>query len=176
MSHPLIESLLETTKALKAAEPAEKEALAMKAAALTEALATDLNDMCKIACSFLDNSLPELLAQMEAADKRTEKATDSILTSTEQIMALLPKCDTEIQPQLQTQINNIFEASNFQDLVSQHINEIRLVVTTLGEDLGEVRESLHALQDGIPAASRPRKPRITRDDAHLLNGPSTIVE
>jgi chemotaxis regulatin CheY-phosphate phosphatase CheZ len=137
-------------------------------------MAEDLNEMCDIACGFLDNSLPALRAQMEAADKRTEKAADSILTHCEQMMLLLKDCPAETQAQLQMHINSIFEASNFQDLVSQHINEIRRVVDALSEDLGVVRNNLQAGQSGGQKSKREKRPE--RADAHLLNGPSTNVE
>lgn len=113
---------------------------------------------------------PAIAAQLQAAETRTEKAADDIMTATERIAAILPGLQEEERAAIQVQVNALFEACNFQDLVAQHLNEIHLLVGDLSRDMKALAAGMEDVGGG-EGGGRPR--REERPDSHLLNGPTT---
>ena len=117
---------------------------------------------------------PEITAQLAAAEKRTEKGIDQILTACESLPKSVASASDDVKKAVQDKVNVIFEASNFQDLTAQHLNEVKL-------RLEKVKQAMSLVQDilnGDPAQIDIRIARyrhMERSDAHLLNGPVTDV-
>lgn len=117
---------------------------------------------------------PEIAQQLAAAEKRTEKGLDQILSACEALPKDIGAADDAVKKAVQEKINIIFEASNFQDLSAQHLNEVKL-------RLEKVKNAMNLINDiltGDPAQIDKRIERykhMDRPDAHLLNGPATDV-
>jgi chemotaxis regulatin CheY-phosphate phosphatase CheZ len=179
MSTSIVDVLQQTVKALDQAPAEKKVTLVETVGKLVQRIAADIVQINERNNSFLDNKLPALNAQLDAADKRTEKAANQILTCCERMMPLLKDCPAPAKAELQKYINLIFAAGNFQDLVSQHINEVRKIVQDQGEDAADIKAimSSSASDDAFSHQARARlREKQVRSDAHLLNGPPTDVD
>lgn len=113
-----------------------------------------------------------LNAQLNAIDKRTETAADDIMGAAEVIMDILgkEKPGPETNQKILDQVNKIFEACSFQDLITQHVTELRHLVTTVGDGFGPVTTDTSS-----GGKSALHKKKDTRPDSHLLNGPTTNI-
>lgn len=132
---------------------------------------TSLNDIPK---SFTDTIQPSIKAQLIAAEKRIETATDDILGAAEKISSALNHVSEPAKKEIQIQLNRIFEASGFQDLVSQHLNEITIQMDDMSIDIEQLQSCLEGMHDcNTPKTVLRVKSKDKRSDAHLLNGPST---
>lgn len=179
MSTSIVDVLQQTVQALDHAPAEKKVALVETVGKLVQRIAADIVQINERNNSFLENKLPALNAQLDAADKRTEKAANQILTCCERMMPFLKDCPDPAKTELQKYINLIFSAGNFQDLVSQHINEVRKIVQDQGEDAIDIRAimSSNASDDAFSHQARARlREKQVRSDAHLLNGPPTDVD
>lgn len=179
MSASIVDVLRQAMQTLDQA-PAEKKLLLVgQISKLVQRIAADIVQIDERNAAFLENKLPALHAQMDAADKRTEKAADQILTCCERMMPLLKDCPDATRAELQKYINMIFSAGNFQDLVAQHINEIRLIIKDHGEDVADIKAIMAsgATEEAFSHLARARlREKQVRSDAHLLNGPPTDVD
>ncbi len=129
----------------------------------------NLSSFNDISDHFFDALQPAIKDQIKAIDLRTEEAADSILSAAENLMTAVGTLPEDSKEKIQNEVNAIFEASNFQDLVSQHAREIGLRINELASDM----KDLHAFLDGKghdDARIRSRE-QNKADDAHLLNGP-----
>lgn len=141
-----------------------------------------LSDLALLPKNFKSKISPGILEQIKAADKRTEDSADVIMTAAENIMALTSELDANKSDKIINEINKIFEASSFQDLVSQHLNEIKLLVEELNEDMAVVEAVLNKgttgsskSDTGAFSAHKEKQQKKKRPDDHLLNGPATDV-
>lgn len=124
---------------------------------------------------FEKQLLPAINAQLAAADKRTEIAADKLMGSTEKISAILKTVPAAEKDAIQKELNAIFETCSFQDLVSQHLNEVRLRLGDLEKETVLIRDTINSLGSSAESAAMRRRREEQRSDAHLLNGPSTEV-
>lgn len=171
MNH-LMNTILETREALDKVPDDKKVALVDSLFQLTRRMVDDVVQLNDIPEHYLSQIEPIMSNQILAAEKRTEKAANDILAATENIMSLLPAVQGPVKQDIQNQVNALFEASNFQDLVSQHLNEIKLRLDQLNKDMQMLSDVMAGLSSGKQSSSaRAREPR--RSDAHLLNGPTT---
>ena len=179
MSASIIDVLQQSIQMLDKAPDDKKLLLVGQVSKLVQRIAADIVQIDERNAAFLENKLPALHAQMDAADKRTEKAADQILSCCERMMPLLKDCPDAVKTELQKYINMIFSAGNFQDLVAQHINEVRLIIKDHGEDVADIKAimSSGATEDTFSHLARTRlREKQVRSDAHLLNGPPTNVD
>lgn len=163
----------DTSAALESASGANQSELAKDMVPAMQALLANLASFKDIPEHYFDNLMPAMLAQIQAVDKRTETAADQILTACETMGQILDDLPDGPKERIQEQINAIFEASNFQDLVSQHANEIKRRLEDLSDDIKDFQDALaHVASGTIPDGERVRtRDKNKRADAHLLNGP-----
>lgn len=120
---------------------------------------------------YRDELFPVIEKQLEAAEKRTEKGIDQILTACEKMGQEPVLADGDAKKTLQRYTGAIFQASNFQDLSAQHLNEVKLRL----DDVGRAMDLFIDIMTADPAqiALKIEKyKRPGRSDAHLLNGPA----
>lgn len=120
---------------------------------------------------------PEVQSQIKAIDARTEKAANDIIDANSDMTLALKGIPEANAKAIQKQINRIYEACNFQDLVSQHANEIRLVMNELAEDMTYFKKAIskpNAIDHKSFAEHEADKKK--RSDSHLLNGPTTQLK
>ena len=171
----LLQTIEETKAALDSVSEDKKPPLVISLVTLSKKLIDKVLCFKDVPERFETEILPALYSQIEAAEKRTEKAADDIMSATENIMAALAEIEGTGKDKVQKNVNALFEACNFQDLVAQHLKEIRLLSDDLAEDMQELNESMDSLGgNGSVNAQMPGRARKqTRPDAHLLNGPAT---
>ncbi|WP_435641126.1 hypothetical protein [Micavibrio aeruginosavorus] len=171
----LIQTIHETSQAMDHVSPEKRAALADSMAQLAKRLADHVSALDDIPNHYQTFLMPAINDQITAAEKRTEKAADQILTAAESIMKSLSKMKGDAAAEIQNQANIIFEATSFQDLVTQHLNEIRLRMKELNDDMLALQECMITISSGSGdgTAAKPRARKAERPDAHLLNGPTT---
>lgn len=169
-------ALHETLDALKNA-PKDKKAI------ITEKLAPVLEDILKsvitfdsILKEFFEHVEPGMAAQIVAIDKRTEKSANLILDASERISTHIKPLPAAQKDPIQKEINLIFQACNFQDLVSQHANEIRLLLKDLTADMEYSKNVMSDTNKQGNVDFEAQRRQNKRPDAHLLNGPTTHVD
>lgn len=173
--HSLIQTVETLLASLETASDEKKIATVTSLANLAKRLVTDISTMTDVTEQYQKTILPALYAQLQAAEKRTEKAVDEILSSCEEIVKTVKDEKPEIKSAIQAQTNRIFETSAFQDLVSQHLNEIKIKIDDVGRNLGILQEIITGDPDKI--SENIKKLQKTKGfDDHLLNGPSTKVD
>lgn len=169
----LIDTIHETRAALETVPDDKKKVLIDSLIVLTQKMLDKVMTFSDLPDSYLNGLLPSITAQLEAADKRTERAADKLLGSGEAIMGAFGKPDAK--DVIMNEVNKIFETCSFQDLVSQHLNEVKLRLKDLTDDMTDFQESLNALAGESAGNAGDRPKRQKRPDAHLLNGPSTVI-
>ncbi|AGH97274.1 hypothetical protein [Micavibrio aeruginosavorus] len=171
----IIQTIQETSQAMGHVSPEKRAALADSIAQLAKRLADHVSALDDIPSHYQTFTMPAISDQIAAAEKRTEKAADQILTAAESIMKSLTKMKGDAAAEIQNQANIIFEATSFQDLVTQHLNEIRLRMKELNDDMLALQDCMINISSGSADGTQPkqRTRKSERPDAHLLNGPTT---
>ncbi|MCP5364643.1 MAG: protein phosphatase CheZ [Hyphomicrobiales bacterium] len=125
-------------------------------------------------------SLEDVSNELDAVVSATEGATNEILTSAEQVNAIVQSIrtagsaehDASELAEIEDQMLRIFEACNFQDITGQRItkvvNTMKLVETTLDEILKRFGGIDPELMDKVTNASEAK----LGCDKALLNGPA----
>lgn len=164
----VLDAIHEMQSAIEQVSGEKKVQLVNSLVALSKKLLEQLGELNEIPDHYEEVLKPEIVAQLAAAEKRTERAADSILSAVERMNPVLSKVEAGLRQELMKEINVIFEASTFQDLVAQHLNEIKLRLEELeGEML-----ALQATLKGGEAVPPKRRARIDPQKG-LLNGPTT---
>jgi chemotaxis regulatin CheY-phosphate phosphatase CheZ len=164
----------ETMPALETAPDEKKAQILKQISSLLERTFENLSSFSDIPEYFFETIQPNVERQVRAVEIRTERAADAVMTSCEKISASLKDVPPESKKAIQQQINKVFEACNFQDLVAQHANEVRLLMKELGDDIGDMKAFLAS--DGYEIPKVRTKDKNRRPDAHLLNGPAMPEE
>lgn len=169
----LIALIQKTKETMDDLPPEKKETLMTAMISLSKKLLDQVNGLMDIPESYHVTLCPAMIAQLHAAERRTEKAADDILSAAEGISNALARVEGPGKTEIQTRINAIFEASSFQDLVSQHLNETKLLIDDLSVDMDKLQRSFDVLNGSESMNRVALKTKEKRSDAHLLNGPST---
>lgn len=117
-----------------------------------------------------NNRLPAAGEELEAIIQDTEVATEKIMQTAEDILALSPEHCDDYDQQVQAKMLDIIEACSFQDLTGQRVSK---VVTALQHI--EERMSRFASEMGIEdheASEEPLSDEEKRRRDLLLNGPA----
>lgn len=144
----------------------KQEALGKLLQQLTVKLQSRDAAMGELRSYYGQNAQEALVAQLDAIEKRVERAGDAIMSSAEALMAVAGKkgLDAEVAQQISHQVNAIFETCTFQDLICQHVQEVRLLLAPLDEALGQSGDAVQLAQS-----------REHKADKDLLNGPTTNI-
>lgn len=165
--------LKETLSAIKLAS-ADKKTLAMdKIIPIVENILNNTDVFDEIVSEFLNSSDPLIKKQIVAINKRTERCANKIIDATAEISSVTHSLPEPDKTRIQNSINTIYEGCNFQDLVSQHVQEINKIVNELSEDMAFIQKVLSNLDS---TNKIKRIVRQKREDSHLLNGPTTDVD
>lgn len=173
--HSIIDTVQTLLDSLETASDEKKVATVKSLAALSKRLIGDISTMTEVTEKYQETILPALYAQLNAAEKRTEKAVDEILSACEDMVKAVKDENPNVKSAIQTHTNRIFETSAFQDLVSQHLNEIKIKIDDVGRNLGILQEIIKGDPDKISENIKKLQKSKGFDD-HLLNGPSTKVD
>ena len=116
--------------------------------------------------------------ELNAVVQGTERATDTILSTSEAVDALARGIARRARDDatrgdakaIQDQMQTIFEACNFQDLTGQRISKVVKTIEFVEERIAEMLR-LWSGPDAAPAAPKPAR-RERTGEAELLNGPA----
>lgn len=173
MKQNLVDVIQEISDALETAQEDKKPALVKSIIMIMKQIAKTVDEFNDIPETYSQKLHPAMLAQMKAAERRTEEATDKFLTISEKIGAVLKDVPEPAKATIQNSLNEIFETSSFQDLVAQHLNEIRLLIDDLTYDIESLDFAIKSLTSEEAGQSVQRTIKTRRPDDHLLNGPAT---
>jgi chemotaxis regulatin CheY-phosphate phosphatase CheZ len=173
----IIEIIHQTRASIHSVSDDKKSGLIDLIFQLANRVFESVKNLDQIPKNYSDIVFPSISNQLVAAEKRIEIATNVILDSADTISRLLPQLSGDaVKKEIQSELNKIFEASGFQDLVSQHLNEITIQMGDLSIDIDYLQSCLTSIDDlNAPAFNAKHKSKDKRSDAHLLNGPSTNI-
>lgn len=175
MSANLIQTIQDTRDKFETVSPEKREELLDILMLLTKKLTSQLADFSQIPENFIEDYHPRFEMQLKAAEKRTDEGIDKIMGAAESIMSTCGTLASGEKDKIMEQVNVIFEASSMQDLVAQHLNEMKILMDEMKEDF-EIFSSVLSDTDGKAtegAYKRLKSQKEKRPDKHLLNGPST---
>lgn len=173
----LIKTIENTCSAITHVAPEKRAVLMESVIQLSKKLAEHISALDDVPHHYQTFTMPSINDQITAAEKRTERAAEKILTAAENIMKSVQKIPGDACKEIQNQTNIIFEATSFQDLVTQHLNEIRLRMNELNDDMDALKSCIENIcgSSGDTENLSIRTRRNERPDAHLLNGPTTNI-
>jgi chemotaxis protein CheZ len=125
-----------------------------------------------------NNDIGRMTHELGAIIEGTEQATETILSSVEQIDEnagdLLASCrgrnQKDMAADIQEQVVKIYEACNFQDLTGQRISKVIRAFGFIEQRVDQMMEiwgGIESFKEFEPASRQDE-----REDAHLLNGPA----
>lgn len=168
----LIETINEAQQAIDQVPVEKKLELTVSLVALSKKLLSSIAELGLIPSHFHNDLMPAAQAQLLAAEKRTEFAADKFLGAAEKLSELAGKVtDAQHRNALQDQVNVIFEAANFQDLVAQHLNEVKLRLNGFVNYMDCLEAALAGDEERLSKSRR----HISEAKDTLLNGPTTSI-
>lgn len=109
-----------------------------------------------------NNIISNLKNEINALDKTSGSAANTIIDATEKIQGEINQCSDEaLKSNLLDNINKILEACNFQDLNGQRVKKIKEILKYMEDNASS---ALGCLED-------KSKNKDMRKDADLMNGP-----
>lgn len=114
-----------------------------------------------------DSRIPGASMELDAVVRDTERATETIMSEGEKLMASEPT-DLELyKAEVGAAMLRIFEACSFQDLTGQRVNKVIATLRHIEERVGQFADALGVKDTGqAPSASEQRAKDL------LLNGPA----
>ncbi len=114
-----------------------------------------------------DSRLPGASMELDAVVRDTERATESIMSEAEALMAVAPTDLATYKADVDAAMMRIFEACSFQDLTGQRVTK---VISTLRHIEDRVTKFADAL--GVTDAAREETADEIRKRELILNGPA----
>lgn len=171
--HDLLQTIRKTQSSIDTIPEARKAELVNSIVALAKTLLDQVIWLKNIPENFEQKSYPGMISQLKAGKKRTETAANDILTAAEGILEVLSGMKGKEKEAIQKHTYAILEACNFQDLVSQHLDQAEKLTEELRDDINVLRQ---ALDGSIKSESEAiRRVKNAREDEHLMNGPKTDI-
>lgn len=153
--------------------PKNKQVLLKLVTTLTGKMEAQSEEIRQMRDYYCDSAYGTIAAQLDAVEKRTDHAADAIMSAAEELLTLAGSgsLSAKDSPALLEKVNAIFEACTFQDLVAQHVHEVRQVADALKSEF-----SAEGMALGSKGSIRSSvKARDKRPDRALLNGPSPHI-
>jgi hypothetical protein len=119
--------------------------------------------------------------ELKAVTAGTEEATQKILAAAEEIdqlantlsAALKGRIERDLAQDIADHVIRIFEACNFQDLISQRVTKVMTVLKFIEDHVDRALDEIK-IAPNPPAADDPAKylhgPRLDIDDGHMSQG------
>lgn len=119
-----------------------------------------------------DDYIPTAADELDAIVQATEKATNTIMDSTEQIESVMEHIESKHADQLMEATTNIYEACGFQDITGQRITKVVKALKDIEEKIDALVTAFGSEIEKVKAAE-PKKeaPDGTLSDEDLLGGP-----
>lgn len=114
------------------------------------------------------NFIPSAQDELDAVVGATEKATETIMDSCEQILNVTKDGSPLLAQQVENYVVKIFEACTFQDITGQRIKKVTTSLKKIDEKINQVLQALEGELLDARAPSATNAPETTS----LLNGPA----
>jgi len=168
----MLETISKIRENAKHVEAEKKDVLMNSVIRLTEKVVNAFSEVKDIPENLEKNILPQIETQLKAAEKRTENAVDEIMNAAENALSATANVEGPGKAEIEKSINAIFEASCFQDLMAQHLNEVKLLLKRFETDVTFIKDSIEYLESANMTSKPVRVQQEERSDQHLLNGPA----
>lgn len=117
--------------------------------------------------------LPRAGLELDAIVEQTEEATNTIMTSAEEIMAALGADNfEEHRDKVQDAIMNIFEACSFQDITGQRISKVVHTLDHIEKRVKDLRDLMGVTDEHLEAARKSEELESEAKSDPLAQGPS----
>ena len=171
----LVDTIKEVGTALQSVDEDKRAVLVKSLVQLVNKLTDRMHNLGDISADF-QKHYPVIEKQLLAIEKRTEKATDEIMEIAEALGADTNDLTGESKEKVQKHVNSLFEVSGFQDLVAQHVIEVKTRVADVKEDMDALQHTISEFgASDSPDGEARKKKTSKRLSSDLLNGPSTDV-
>ncbi len=115
-----------------------------------------------------NNRLPRAGEELEAIVHDTEVATEKIMSTAEDVLALDPDTTDDFAMQVQDRMLVIIEACSFQDLTGQRVSKVVSTLKQIEDRITRFAEAMGLEEEGIADLT----PEEIRRRELLLNGPA----
>ncbi len=120
-----------------------------------------------------DTCLPGASVELDAVVRDTDRATDSIMTEAESLMALEPTDLGAYNVDVDAAVMRIFEACPFQDLTGQRVTKVISTLRHIEERVTEFAGALGVTDWAAPESADDASARELLLNSPAMNGPTT---
>lgn len=125
----------------------------------------------------LENArIPRAGLELDAIVQQTEEATNTIMTSAENILAALDGDMTESRETIEAAVMQIFEACSFQDITGQRISKVVSTLSHIEQRVKDLRDLMGVTDEHIEAAQAEGINPTAHSSDDLARGPSLAGE
>lgn len=144
--------------------------------ALSDYISTARLEIAALSPKDLENSrIPRAGMELDAIVQQTEEATDTIMTSAENILTALEGDPEKNKDAIEASVMQIFEACSFQDITGQRINKVVKTLAHIEQRIGDLKDVMGVTEEHIDAASTDTGISAHSTD-ELVTGPSLAGE
>lgn len=118
-----------------------------------------------------DSHVPEAKDELDAVIAATADATNTIMTTCEEMQELASTMDSEGKERLQALIIQIYEACTFQDVTGQRITRVVTTLRNIEEKVSNIMAALDEKVGPVRHDDMEEKVISVDDEKSLLNGP-----
>ena len=123
-----------------------------------------------------DSRIPGASMELDAVVRDTERATETIMSEAEALMAADPK-DLELyKAEVNAATLRIFEACPFQDLTGQRVNKVISTLRHIEERVTQFAGALGVTDSGAAASAADQRAKDLLLNGPALNGPATTQD
>jgi len=123
-----------------------------------------------------DSRIPGASMELDAVVRDTERATETIMSEAEALMAADPK-DLELyKAEVNAAMLRIFEACSFQDLTGQRVNKVISTLRHIEERVSKFAGALGVTDTGATANAADQRAKDLLLNGPAINGPATTQD
>lgn len=123
-----------------------------------------------------DSRIPGASMELDAVVRDTERATETIMSEAEALMAADPK-DLELyKADVNAAMLRIFEACSFQDLTGQRVNKVISTLRHIEERVSKFAGALGVTDTGATANAADQRAKDLLLNGPAINGPATTQD
>jgi chemotaxis protein CheZ len=120
-----------------------------------------------------DTRLPGASIELDAVVRDTEKATESIMTEAEALMAVEPTDLATYKAEVDAAMMRIFEACSFQDLTGQRVTKVISTLRHIEERVTKFASALGVTDSAAEESADEARKRELLLNGPAMNGPAT---
>lgn len=144
---------------------------------LSDYISTARLEIAALSPKDLENSrIPRAGLELDAIVQQTEEATNTIMTSAENILTALGGDMEKNKEAVEAAVMQIFEACSFQDITGQRINKVVQTLSHIEQRIGDLRDVMGVTEEHMDAVAAEEDITAAHSTDSLATGPSLAGE